>query len=472
MAESPLDLLVIGAGPGGYVAAIRAAQLGFSVAVVDKRAQLGGTCLNIGCIPSKVLLNSSHKFVEARDHLKQHGIFMDGVRLHLDTMMSRKNAIVDELTRGIGFLFRKNGIIFIQGQAKLESNNQVAIILPDGTVDHKQARHILIATGSDPVLPTGFNIDDPRIFTSTGALSLDTVPRHLMIIGAGYIGLELGSLWARLGALVTVVEFLDHIVPSMDQETAKFLQQSLQKQGLLFKFQRKLTQIIKKEKELVVHLMVADDTSAHLPELITCDAVLFAMGRRPYTQDLGLEQVGITTDDHGFIKVNSQFETSCPGIYAIGDVIPGPMLAHKAEEEGVAVAEILAGQAGSVNYGAIPAVIYTSPEVASVGKTEEQLKAEGINYSIGKFPFSANGRAVVMGETAGFVKILADIKTDRVLGVHIIGSDAGSLIAEATLAMEFDASSEDIARTCHAHPTYSEAMKEAAWSAFSKPLHV
>jgi dihydrolipoamide dehydrogenase len=464
MAE--VDLLVIGAGPGGYVAAIRAAQLGLSVMVVDKRAQSGGTCLNIGCIPSKVLLDSSHKFSEAKNHLDQHGILMDGVRLNLETMMNRKDAVVDELARGIGFLFRKNGVTFIQGQARLQGKNRVAITLPDGRIEQQQAKHILIATGSEPASLPGIEVDEERILSSTGALKLNHVPRHLVVVGGGYIGLELGSVWARLGAMVTVVEFLDRITPTLDQEVAQAFLKALEKQGINFKFQRKITHIVKGEKELTLHVLV-NGKSKNTPELITCDAILLAIGRRPYTQDLGLEEVNVKTDQRGFIKVNERFETSAPGIYAIGDVIPGPMLAHKAEDEGIAVAEILAGQAGHVNYEVIPAVVYTSPEVASVGKTEERIP-----YSVGKFPFTANSRAKVMGETMGFVKILSHTPTDRILGVHILSHDAGALIAEAALAMEFGASSEDIARTCHSHPTTSEAVKEAAWAAFGKALHI
>lgn len=473
MSANSVDLLVIGAGPGGYVAAIRAAQLGMKVAVVDKRSVPGGTCLNVGCIPSKALLHSSHKYTEAKNHLENHGIDVERVRLNLKKMQGRKENVVDELTRGIGFLFNKNGVTFIQGTAHLTAPGKVQITTMDGNLSHWDARHILIATGSEPFVPKGFEVDEDRIVTSTGALNLDRVPKHLVVIGAGYIGLELGSVWARLGAGVTVVEYLDHPLPTLDREMASALHKSLTSQGLTFKFGHKVAKIIKREKDVVIHLHPAHLETLEEPEVMTCDVVLLAMGRRPHKEGLGLTNVGITLDEQGFIPVQHlTYETICPGIYAIGDVIPGPMLAHKAEEEGIAVVERIAGQAGHVNYRVIPAVIYTCPEVATVGKTEEELKAEGKSYTVGKFPFVANSRAKAVGDTAGFVKILSEHKSDRILGVHIIGEMAGAMIAEATLAMEMGASSEDLARTCHAHPTHSEALKEAAMAAYDRPIHM
>lgn len=473
MSEQVTDLLVIGAGPGGYVAAIRAAQLGMKVLVVDKRPVPGGTCLNVGCIPSKALLYSSHKYWEAKNHFENQGIDLDRVRLNLKTMMGRKANVVDELTRGIGFLFRKNGVTFIHGTAQIKAPGMVEITTPSGDQSMWKANHILIATGSEPSAPTGFPIDEERIVTSTGALNLTKVPKHLVIVGAGYIGLELGSVWARLGSAVTVVEFQDHPLPLMDKETAAALQKSLSAQGIIFQMGHKVSNIIKRDKDVVLHLHASHLKILEEPEIMTCDVVLLAMGRRPYTEELGLINAGITVDEHGFIPVTyPTYETVCPGVYAVGDVIPGPMLAHKAEEEGIAVVERIAGQAGHVNYGAIPAVIYTSPEVATVGKTEEELTAAGISYRVGKFPFLANSRAKAVGETTGFVKVLSDDRTDQILGVHIIGEMAGTMIGEAALALEMGACAEDLARTCHAHPTHSEALKEAAMAAYSKALHV
>lgn len=473
MSEHVIDLLVIGAGPGGYVAAIRAAQLGMKVAVVDKRPLPGGTCLNIGCIPSKALLHSSQKYVEAKNHLENHGIEAERVRLNLKTMLGRKENVVDELTRGIGFLFRKNGVTFVHGTAQIKARGKVQVITPAGDLMEWEARHILIATGSEPLVPKGIEVDEECIVTSTGALSLTKVPKHLVVIGAGYIGLELGSVWSRLGAGVTVIEYLDHPLPTLDRELATALHKSLSAQGLIFRLGHKVAKIIKRDKDVVLHLHPSNLETLEEPEIMTCDVVLVSMGRRPHTEGLGLMNVGITLDDRGFIPVNyPTYETVCPGIYAIGDVIPGPMLAHKASEEGIAVVERIAGQAGHVNYGVIPAVVYTSPEVASVGKTEEELKAEGITYNVGKFPFLANSRAKAVGDTSGFVKVLSDERTDRILGIHIIGEMAGTMIGEAALAMEMAASAEDVARTCHAHPTHSEALKEAAMAAFSKAIHI
>lgn len=473
MAAENIDLLVIGAGPGGYVAAIKAAQLGMKVLIVDKRPLPGGTCLNVGCIPSKALLHSSQKYIEAKDHLGKHGIEAEKVRLNLKKMLGRKENVVDELTRGIGYLFQKNGITFIHGTAVLKAKNKVEVIPTEGDVVIWQPRHILIATGSVPFIPQGSDVDEERIVTSTGALSLTKVPKHLIVVGGGYIGLELGSVWARLGAGVTVVEYLDQLLPSMDRDLATALHKSLSSQGMVFKFGHKVAKIIKREKEVVLHLHPSQLEKLEEPEIMVGDVVLLSMGRRPYTEGLGLENVGIKVNEQGYIPVkHPTYETSCPGIYAIGDVTPGPMLAHKAEEEGIAVVERIAGQAGHVNYSVIPAVIYTAPEVATLGKTEDSLKEEGTAYKVGKFPFLANSRAKAVGDTTGFVKVLTDATSDRVLGVHIFGEMAGTMIAEAAMAMEMGASSEDIARTCHAHPTHSEALKEAAMAAYAKAIHI
>jgi dihydrolipoamide dehydrogenase len=473
MADQSIDLLVIGAGPGGYVAAIRAAQLGMKVLIVDKRPLAGGTCLNVGCIPSKALLHSSQKFIEAKNHLEKHGIEAERVRLNVKKMQGRKENVVDELTRGINFLFQKNGVTFVNGTAVIKSQNKVEVITSAGEAIIWHARHILIATGSVPFVPNGSEVDEERIVTSTGALNFTKVPKHLIVVGGGYIGLELGSVWARLGAGVTVVEYLDHLLPSMDRDLSKALHKSLTDQGMIFRFGHKIAKIIKRDKEVVLHLHPSHLEKLEEPEIMVGDVVLLSMGRRPYTEGLGLENVGIKLNDQGFIPVKQPtYETSCPGIYAIGDVTPGPMLAHKAEEEGIAVVERIAGQAGHVNYSVIPAVIYTSPEVATLGKTEDALKEEKMAYNVGKFPFMANSRAKAVGDTTGFVKVLSDAKTDRVLGVHIFGEMAGTMIAEAAMAMEMGASSEDIARTCHAHPTHSEALKEAAMAAYAKAIHI
>ena len=461
------DLVVIGAGPGGYVAAIKAAQLGLKVACVDKRPVPGGTCLNVGCIPSKALLTSSHKFHDAQEHFQNHGITAD-VKIDVKKMMLRKENIVTELTKGIGFLFKKNGVTFISGSAKIMSQNEVHV---EGH-DPLKAKNILIATGSVSSSLPNIEIDEEHIVSSTGALEFEKSPKHLVVIGAGYIGLELGSVWRRLGTAVTVVEYADRIVPMMDLEVGKAFHKALESQGIVFRLGRKVVSVIKQGKELALHVIPAHSSEADSPEIITCDKVLVAAGRKPNTHGLGLENVDIDVDQRGFIQVNSHFQTKHSNILAIGDVIPGPMLAHKAEEEGVAVAEFLAGQSGHVNYDVIPAVVYTQPEVASVGITEEQAKEQGHAYKVGKFPFAANSRAKSSGDTAGFVKVIADAKTDRVLGVHIIGEQAGNMIAEAAMAMEFCASSEDIARTCHAHPTHSEALKEAAMATYSKAIHI
>ncbi len=465
------DLLVIGAGPAGYVAAIRAAQLGMRVLVVDKREKLGGTCLNVGCIPSKALLHSSHKFHELKTGFEKHGIFADNIRLDLEKLLARKNTVVDELTRGIGFLFKKNNIDFIVGSACILGTGKVNVTLSNGETQEQAAKHILIATGSEFTEIPGIEIDEKRILSSTGILSLDFVPKHLAIIGGGYIGLEMGSVWARLGSAVTVIEYAPRIVPHMDYELGDALKSQLEKLGFIFKTATKLTSIQNDEKNLTLHVRPASEEASLEPETISCDAALISVGRRPYTQNLGLEACGITVDTRGFIPVDSNFQTSVAGVYAVGDAIGGLMLAHKASDEAVACVERLCGQKPHMNYDIIPAVVYTHPEVASVGKTQEELDLQKIVYNVGKFSFAANSRAKTVGETTGFVKILADKKTDRVLGVHIIGEMAGTMIAQAAQAMEFGASSEDIARSCHAHPTHSEAMKEAAWATFAKAIH-
>ncbi|MBS0271468.1 MAG: dihydrolipoyl dehydrogenase [Proteobacteria bacterium] len=463
MDKNKVDLIVIGAGPGGYVAAIRAAQLGMSVLCVEKRQTLGGTCLNIGCIPSKALLYSSHKFEEASLHLAAHGINVDKPSLDLDKMMERKVKIVEQLTNGIGYLFKKNKIIHVVGEACFLSEQEVAI-----GKETWQANHIIIASGSESTSLPGIPINEKNIVSSTGALSLKKVPEKLVVVGGGYIGLEMGSVWNRLGSHVTVVEFMDRLVPLIDHELGDALHKSLMKQEIEFKLSTKVKEVKEKGTRLLVEV---EDSSGNI-ETLTTDIVLVATGRKPFTTGLGLGKVGVALNEKGFIVVNERYETSVSGIYAIGDVIPGPMLAHKAEEEGIAVVENIAGQFGHVNYEVIPSVIYTNPEVASVGKTEEELKADGQPYKVGKFPFLANSRAKAIGETEGFVKILANPHTDRVLGVHIIGPDAGTLIAEVALAMEFSASSEDIARTCHAHPTLNEAVREAALAVENRAIHI
>jgi dihydrolipoamide dehydrogenase len=460
------DVVIIGAGPGGYVAAIRAAQLGFKTACIESRASLGGTCLNIGCIPSKALLQSSEKFAEAGHALAEHGVVVGDVSLNLGAMMARKDKVVSTLTRGVEFLFRKNKVDWLKGRARIAAPGKVAVASADSDVLDIEANSIIVATGSESMALPGIDIDEKRIVSSTGALSLDRVPGRLAVIGGGYIGLELGSVWSRLGAKVTVVELLDHIVPNMDRELGTALQRALARSGLEFKLGAKLAGIREANDGLSL------DLEGPTLESLAADVVLVSVGRRPNTEGLGLEALGVARDGQGRVIVDDGFATNIPGVYAIGDVIRGPMLAHKAEEEGIAVAERLAGQKPHVDYDAIPAVIYTWPEVASVGKTEEELKAAAIQYRIGKFPFTANPRARTNGFTEGFVKILAESETDRVLGVHIIGPDAGTLIAEAALAKEFGASAEDIARTCHAHPTLSEAVKEAALAVDGRAIHI
>ena len=458
------DVVVIGAGPGGYVAAIRAAQLGMKVACVEKRASLGGTCLNIGCIPSKALLQSTENYEEAKHHFAEHGVLIDSVRLDLARMQARKGEVVTANVRGVEFLFKKNKVTWLKGSGRIAASGRVDV---DGT--EYEAENIVIATGSEGIPLPGVEVDENTVVTSTGGLELDRVPGHLVVIGGGYIGLELGSVWKRLGAEVTVVEFLDRLVPGMDAEVAKAFERVLTKQGLKFRLGTKVTQATREGDKVKVTLEPAKGGAS---EQIEADVILVAIGRRPYTEGLGLESVGVQLDERGRVKVDAHWATNVPGVYAIGDVIAGPMLAHKAEEEGVAVAERLAGQAGHVNYDVIPGVVYTWPEVASIGATEDQLKERGIAYSVGKFPFTANGRARAMGSTDGFVKILADKATDRVLGAHIIGPDAGTLIAELATAMEFGASAEDVARTCHAHPSLSEAVKEAALAVEGRAIHM
>jgi dihydrolipoamide dehydrogenase len=461
---SSFDVIVIGSGPGGYVCAIRAAQLGLRTACVEKRETLGGTCLNIGCIPSKALLQSSENYHEVVGSFREHGIVVDNVKLDLAQMQKRKGEVVTANVRGVEFLFRKNKVTWLKGEGRITAPGVVSVAGAEHT-----AKHIIIATGSESIPLPGVTVDEKRIVTSTGALELDTVPGHLVVIGGGYIGLELGSVWQRLGAQVTVVEFLDRLVPGMDGEVGLAFQRILAKQGLKFRLSTKVTAAEAGADGVTLTLEKASGGGA---ETLQADVVLVAIGRRPFTANLGLQELGVRLDARGFVQTDAHYATNVPGIYAIGDVTRGPLLAHKAEEEGVALAEILAGQAGHVNYGVIPGVVYTWPEVASIGATEEQLKQDGVAYTVGKFPFTANGRARAMGSTDGFVKILADKTTDRILGAHIIGPDAGTLIAEIATAMEFGASAEDVARTCHAHPSLSEAVKEAALAVEGRPIHI
>jgi len=465
--EKNFDLIVIGGGPGGYVCAIRASQLGLKTACVESRGTLGGTCLNIGCIPSKSLLNLSENFQKAKKDFNQQGIEIDNIKLNIDKMMSNKNKSVSILTKGVEFLFKKNKVTYIKGKGVIFSKNDV-VVYNDNKKENFKTKNIVIATGSTATSIPGINIDEKNIISSTGVLSLNKVPKKLVVIGGGYIGLEMGSVWSRLGSEVTVIEYLDHITPGMDLEISKEFQKILNKQGINFKLESKVKSIKNHSNSATVEYI---DNKTSKTTTIEADKVLVSVGRKPYTEGLNLSKVGIYKDDKGRIKVNKKFQTSVENIYAIGDVIKGPMLAHKAEDEGIAVAEILAGQAGHVNYDVIPGVIYTSPEVATVGKTEEQLKSENKSYKVGKFRFLANSRAKVNNESEGFVKILADKTTDKVLGVHIIGPHCGDMIAEMALAMEFGASAEDIARTCHAHPTHTEAIKEAALAVDKRPIH-
>ena len=465
--EKNFDVIVIGGGPGGYVCAIRAAQLGLKTACVESRGALGGTCLNIGCIPSKSLLNLSENFQKAKKDFNNQGIEVNGIKLNISKMMSNKNKSVQVLTKGVEFLFKKNKVIYLKGKGVLFSKNDV-VVYNENSKESYKAKYIVIATGSEVSSLPGIKIDEKNIISSTGALSLTSVPEKLVVIGGGYIGLEMGSVWSRLGSDVTVIEYLDHITPGMDREISKEFQKILSKQGIKFKLNSKVKQIEDKKDSVLVEFT---DVNTSKNETIKANKVLVSVGRKPYTEGLNLSKIGIKKDKHGRIEVNKKLQTSINNIYAIGDVIKGPMLAHKAEEEGIAVAEVLAGQAGHVNYDVIPGVIYTSPEVATVGKTEEQLKVDNKKYKVGKFPFLANSRAKVNNETDGFVKILADSETDKVLGVHIIGPHCGDMIAEMALAMEFGASAEDIARTCHAHPTHTEAIKEAALAVDKRPIH-
>jgi dihydrolipoamide dehydrogenase len=464
----PYDLIVIGSGPGGYVCAIRAAQLGLKTAVVEKWPTFGGTCLNIGCIPSKAMLNASELYEEAAHKFAEMGIRVGTPAIDLATMLKYRQQAVDGNVKGVDYLFRKNKIETFHGAGRIAAPGKVEVKNADGKAQILETKAIVVATGSDVARLNGIEIDEKRIVSSTGALDLPAVPKKLLIVGAGIIGLELGSVWRRLGAQVTIVEFLDHILPGIDSELGKQFHRILQKQGIAVRLSSKVTAIDTAGKTLKVKVEPATGGAA---EMLDADIVLVAIGRVPFTEGLGLEEVGVRKDNRGRVVVDPHFRTSVDGIYAIGDVIAGPMLAHKAEEEGVAVAEILAGQAGHVNYDVIPNVVYTYPEIASVGKTEEELKAAGVAYNVGKFPFTANARARVNLTTEGFVKILADAKTDRVLGVHILGPDAGNMIGEAAIAMEFGASSEDIARTCHAHPTLSEAIKEAGLAVAKRAIN-
>ena len=464
---SDFDLVIIGSGPGGYVAAIRAAQLGMKVVCVEKENTLGGTCLNIGCIPSKALLNSSEKFSDLLLHSKEHGIKTDKIELDLEKMMGRKDSIVKKLTTGIQYLFKKNKITHISGLATFTDKNSISVKTSKEEIS-LSGKNFIIATGSSSIDIPSITVDEKQIVTSTGALALNKVPKSLLVIGGGYIGLEMGSVWSRLGSKVTVVEALDRIVPTMDSEIATEFMKSLQKQGLEFKLSHKVT-ATKKGKDVVEVIMHSSDKK-ELKE--SYEIVLMSIGRKPNTEGLNLEKIGVKLNKNESIEIDKNFKTSVDGIYAIGDVAPGPMLAHKAEEEGVACVEFINGQKPHINYDAVPAIVYTNPEVASVGKTEEQLKEENIDYKVGKFPFMANGRALTTSASEGFVKILVDKKTDQILGAHIIGHDAGQLIAEIVTTMEFGGSAEDIARICHAHPTTSEAVKEAAMNIDGRAIHI
>jgi len=463
MADTHYDLIVLGSGPGGYVAAIRAAQLGLNVACVDENQALGGTCLRVGCIPSKALLESSEQFEHVNNGLASHGISVQKASVDVARMLKRKDRIVQTLTKGVASLFKKNGITPIHGRGRLTEPGKVSVSGRDGE-QPLTADRILIATGSSSATLPNVDLSQERIDTSTDAIAYDEVPEHLVVIGAGYIGIELGSVWRRLGAKVTVLEYLNRVLPGMDSDLGSEAQKAFEKQGLEFRLGSRVTGVTAKKRGVSVELAEGEPVEA--------DRVLVAVGRKPNTEGLGLEDVGIDVTDRGQIKVDSQFKTNVDGVYAIGDVIPGPMLAHKAEDEGVAFAELIVNGTGHVNYDAVPAIVYTHPEIASVGRTEDELKDEGIDYAKGEFPFIANGRAKALDDTGGKVKILADAQSDEVLGVHIIGNRAGDLIAECAMAMEFHASSEDIARTCHAHPTLSESVKEAALDTLGRAIHI
>ena len=464
MAEK-FDVIVIGGGPGGYVCAIRLSQLGLKTACIESRGSLGGTCLNVGCIPSKSLLNLSENYHKAKN-FEKIGIEVGEVKLNLDKMMKNKEKAVTVLTKGIEFLFKKNKVTYFKGKGSFKSTNEITIS-SDGKETTIQTDKTIIGTGSEPISIPGIEFDEEKIISSTGALSLSKLPKKMIIVGGGYIGLEMGSVWSRLGTEVEVIEFLDHITPGMDREISNEFMKILKKQGIKFQLNTKVEKITKSKNGVSINTVDKENKK----NKIDVDVVLISVGRKANTKGLNLESVGVKTDEKGRVKVNKNFETNIKNIYAIGDVIDGPMLAHKAEEEGIAVAELIAGQSGHVNYDIIPSVIYTSPEVASIGKTEEQLKKNKNNYKVGKFPFMANSRAKAIDEPEGFVKILVDATTDKVLGVHIIGLHAGEMIAEMAVAMEFGASSEDIARTCHAHPTFSEAIKEAALSVEKRQIH-
>lgn len=468
------DVVVIGAGPGGYVAAIRAAQNGLKVACIEKRGTLGGTCLNVGCIPSKALLHASEKYEEVTSgQLKPFGINVKDVKFDLEDMLSDKDETVKQLTGGIEFLFKKNKVEWIKGYGRFQNANTIEVEAEDGSTRTVTTKNTIIATGSDVISLPGVEIDGEIVVSSDQAISLPKVPEHMVVIGGGVIGLELGSVWRRLGAKVTVVEYLDRLLPTMDGEVSKEVGRIFKRQGMDIKTGTKVTAVEVdnkgKKRGAVVRVEPAKGGDA---EEIKCDVVLMAIGRRPFLDGLNLDKIGVAVDERGRVKVNTDFSTNVPGVYAIGDAVPGPMLAHKAEDEGVACADNIAGLNGIVNHEVIPSVVYTMPEVASVGKTEEELKAAGVKFKAGKFPFMANSRAKANRDTQGFVKVLADAETDRVLGVHIVGSLAGTMIAQAVQAMEFGASSEDIALTCHAHPTHSEALKEAAMAAHGKPIHI
>jgi dihydrolipoamide dehydrogenase len=465
----PYDVIVIGTGPGGYECAIRAAQLGLKTAVVEKNATFGGTCLNIGCIPSKAMLHASELYEEAGENFGKMGIKVGKPAVDLAALLKYKQGNVDANVNGVAFLFKKNKIDAFHGVGRITAPGKIEVKADDGKTQTLETKNIIIATGSDVARLTGIAIDEKRVVSSTGALDLTVVPQKLVVVGAGIIGMELGSVWRRLGAQVTVVEFLDHILPGLDGEVARAFHRLQQKQGIEFKLSSKVTGIDASGKTLKVKVEPAAGGAA---ETLEADIVLVAIGRVPYTDGLGLEAVGVKKDNRGRVVIDSHFRTNVAGIYAIGDAVAGPMLAHKAEEEGVAAAEIIAGQAGHVNYDVIPNVVYTKPEIASVGKTEEELKGAGVAYNVGKFPFTANARARANLATDGFVKILADAKTDRVLGIHILGPDAETMVAEAAMAMEFGAAAEDIARTCHAHPTLSEAVKEAAMAVAKRAINI
>jgi len=459
------DVTVIGGGPGGYVCAIRLSQLGLKTACIESRDTLGGTCLNIGCIPSKSLLNLSENFHKAKNFEKL-GIETGEIKLNLEKMMKNKDKAVTVLTKGVEFLFKKNKVTYFKGTGSFKNKNQISII-NNKEETAIETKNIIISTGSEPVSLRGIEFDEEKILSSTGALSISKLPKKMVVVGGGYIGLEMGSVWSKLGTEVQVIEFLDHITPGMDKEISTEFMKILKKQGIKFELKTKVEKITKSKNGVIIETFSKEGNK----NKFEADVVLISVGRRPYTKNLNLEKIGVELNKRGSVKVNKNFQTNIKNIYAIGDVIEGPMLAHKAEEEGIAVAELISGQSGHVNYDTIPSVVYTSPEVASIGKTEEQLKEKGIKYKIGKFPFLANSRAKAIDESEGFVKILADSTTDKVLGVHIIGQHAGEMIAEMSVAMEFGASSEDIARTCHAHPTFSEAIKEAALSVEKRQIH-